>query len=68
MKQITLLIATALILLAMASCVENSSKYKALEAKLDSLQVSYNVQGAELDELFATINEIEQGLSSISES
>lgn len=68
MKQITLLIVTALISLAMASCVENSSKYKALEAKLDSLQVSYNVQGAELDEVFATINEIEQGLSSIRET
>ena len=34
MKQITLLIVTALISLAMTSCVENSSKYKALEAKL----------------------------------
>ena len=68
MKQITLLIVTALISLAMTSCVENSSKYKALEAKLDSLQVSYNVQGAELDEVFATINEIEQGLSSIRET
>ena len=54
--------------LGLASCVENSGKYKALQAQLDSLQNSYNVQGAELDEVFATINEIEQGLSSIRES
>jgi DNA repair exonuclease SbcCD ATPase subunit len=39
-----------------------------LQAQLDSLQNNYNIQGAELDEVFATINEIEQGLSSIRES
>lgn len=60
--------AIVLIAMGLSSCVENSGKYKALQAKLDSLQVNYNVQGAELDEVFATINEIEQGLSSIRES
>lgn len=54
--------------LGLGSCVENSGKYKALQARLDSLQTSHNLQGAELDEVFATINEIEQGLSSIRES
>ena len=53
---------------SLSSCVENSGKYKALQAQLDSLQANYKLQGAELDEVFATINEIEQGLSSIRES
>lgn len=60
--------AAALLVLGLGSCVENSGKYKALQARLDSLQTNYNIQGAELDEVFATINEIEQGLSSIRES
>lgn len=68
MKRVILFAAGALMVLSLASCVENSGKYKALQAQLDSLQNSYNVQGAELDEVFATINEIEQGLSSIRES
>ena len=53
---------------SLSSCVENSGKYKALQAQLDSLQANYKLQGAELDEVFATINEIEQGLSSIRET
>ncbi len=57
-----------IIVAALTSCVESSSKYKALQAELDSLQANYKMQGAELDELFATINEIEQGLSSIRET
>lgn len=68
MRNFTLFVAAALLALGLSSCVENSKKYKALQAELDSLQSSYNVQGAELDEIFATINEIEQGLSSIRES
>ena len=49
----------ALIVVAtLSSCVESSSKYKALQQQLDSLQANYKMQGAELDELFATINEI----------
>lgn len=57
-----------LVALGLSSCVENSAKYKALQARLDSLQTGYDVRGAELDEVFATINEIEQGLTSIRES
>ena len=57
-----------IIVTVLSSCVESSSKYKALQAELDSLQANYKMQGAELDELFATINEIEQGLSSIRET
>lgn len=36
--------------------------------QLDSLQAGYNTKSAELDEIFATINEVEQGLNSIRES
>lgn len=68
MNRITLFLAAIFVVSGLTSCVESSSKYKALEAKLDSLQVNYKMQGAELDELFATINEIEQGLSSIRET
>lgn len=68
MRKVSFISAIALIVLELSSCVENSAKYKALQARLDSLQVDYSVQGAELDEVFATINEIEQGLTSIRES
>lgn len=68
MKQILSIAAIFAIMLGLTSCVENSGKYKAMQARLDSLQVSYNAQSAELDEVFATINEIEEGLSSIRET
>ena len=68
MKKVIIFASAIVLALGLSSCVENSSKYKALQAQLDSLQTSHNIQGAELDELFATINEIEQGLSSIRES
>ncbi len=54
--------------LLVSSCVENSSKYQALLSQLDSLQNEYGIQSDELDEIFATLNEIEAGLSSIRES
>lgn len=68
MKKVIIFASAIVMAFGISSCVENSSKYKALQAQLDSLQNSYNIQGAELDEVFATINEIEQGLSSIRES
>ena len=52
----------------LTSCVENSSKYKALKAQLDSLNTEYGIQSSELDEVFATLNEVEAGLKSIRES
>ncbi len=54
--------------LALTSCVESSSKYKALKAQLDSLQGGYDLQAEELDEIFATLNEVEAGLQHIRES
>ena len=68
MKKVLFIAVTLVTLIGLSGCVENSGKYKALQAKLDSLQVNYNVQGAELDEIFGTLNEIEKGLSSIRES
>jgi len=68
MRKTLVIIALVAFAGAFSSCVENSGKYKALQAQLDSLQANYKLQGAELDEVFATINEIEQGLSSIRET
>ena len=49
-------------------CTEQSSKYKRLQAQLDSVQVAAAVQNAEFEEIFATLNDIEQGLKSIRET
>ena len=50
-----------------SSCVEGSRKYKQLQAQLDSLQGNYGTQKNQLDEVFATLNEVEAGLSAIRE-
>lgn len=68
MRKIVVLLLSVLFMLNLSSCVENSEKYKALKSQLDSLQSSYGVQSGELDEVFATLNEVEQGLKSIRES
>lgn len=62
--------AAILVIFAMSfsSCVESSSKYKALQAQLDSLQGNYGTQKNQLDEVFGTLNEVEAGLKSIRET
>lgn len=55
-------------IVALSSCVENSQKYKDLEARLEALQSDYGLQTKELDAVFATLNEVEMGLKSIRES
>ncbi len=57
--------ATALAAIVLSSCVENSSKYKQLQAQLDSLQGTHGTQKNMLDEVFATLNEVEEGLVDI---
>lgn len=52
----------------MTSCVEQSAKYQALAAQLDSLQGDFGEQKGELDAVFAILNDVENGLSSIRES
>ena len=52
-------------LFAATSCVENSSKYKQLQAQIDSLKGNYGTQKNVLDEVFATLNEVEAGLKDV---
>lgn len=68
MRKTVVLLLSALLILSLNSCVESSGKYKALKAQLDSLQTEYGVQSGDLEEVFATLNEVEQGLRSIRES
>lgn len=68
MRPIVILLLSACLALNLTSCVENSEKYKALQAQLDSLQSNNTLQTGELDAVFATLNEVEQGLKSIRES
>lgn len=68
MKKICLILLSLFFLLEFTSCVENSQKYKALQAQLDSIQNNYGSQYGGLDEAFATLNEVEEGLKSIRES
>ncbi|MDR2584918.1 MAG: hypothetical protein LBC84_01665 [Prevotellaceae bacterium] len=58
----------ALLLFIVVGCTERSPKYKRLQAQLDSLQAAAVSQTAEFEEIFAIINEIEQGLKSIRET
>lgn len=68
MKKGIILSLSLLFAIALTSCVENTGKYKALKAQLDSLQSDFGLQAGELDEVFSTLNEIESGLKSIRES
>ena len=50
------------------SDVESSQKYKALQAKADSLQAVSNGQSNEMDKLLADLNDISAGMQSIREA
>lgn len=49
----------------MSSCVESSSKYKNLQSRLDSLNTVYTAQNAEMEGMFADINDITAGMQSL---
>ncbi|HCT93481.1 MAG: hypothetical protein A2X19_01345 [Bacteroidetes bacterium GWE2_39_28] len=68
MKKLTTILTFVFILFSLTSCVERSKKYKDLQSKLDSLSVSSAAQSAELEEVFATLNEVENGLRTIREA
>jgi len=51
-----------------AGCVEQSSKYRELQAQLDSVQFASSQRDAEFEEVFAVLNEIEKGLQTIRET
>jgi chromosome segregation ATPase len=55
-------------LLFMNSCVERSSKYKALQARLDSIQVANGVQAGEIEVLLAGINDLNNGMQALREA
>lgn len=52
----------------LTGCVESSQKYKALQARVDSLNVASTAQSAEMDELFAGLNDISAGMQSLREA
>lgn len=56
------------ILFSSLSCVESSKKYKELQSRLDSLTVVKDSTTLKLDNLFATLNEVEEGLRTIREA
>ena len=55
-------------LLLLSSCVEESKKYKELNFKIQSLEQSSKEREAEIEEIFAVLNEVESGLKSIREA
>lgn len=67
MKKIIFL-AAAVSILFFGSCVENSQKYKNLQARLDSLSGVHHVQSDEMEEMLAGMNEISAGLESLREA
>ncbi len=68
MKKLVLFSFLAIAIVSLSSCVESSGKYKALKAQMDSLSMAASAKSAEFDEVFATLNEVEEGLKSIREA
>ena len=68
MKKVLVFSFLAFVAFSLASCVESSSKYKTLQAQLDSLSVANSTKSAEFEDVFATLNEVENGLKSIRET
>lgn len=64
MKRVIILGIGATMLL-MSSCVESSQKYKNLQARLDSLNTVHSSQNAEMESMFADINDITAGMQSL---
>ena len=54
--------------LFMSSCVENSTKYKTLQARVDSLTVANATQNSEMESVFAELNDISAGMQSLREA
>ena len=54
--------------LCIFGCVEQSAKYRELQAQLDSIQITSAQRDAEFEEVFAVLNEIEKGLQTIRET
>lgn len=68
MKKFVFVAIGAFALFFLSGCVENSQKYKALKAELDTLNVVYANQNQEMESLFADLNDISAGMQSIREA
>lgn len=68
MRKITSILTLVFITFLMTSCVESSKKYKNLQAQLDSLSIVKDSTTAQLEEVFTTLNEVENGLRNIREA
>ena len=55
----------AVLAVLFTSCVKNSSEYKALQAKNDSLVLANARADAEIDQFMALLNEVEENFQSI---
>ena len=62
-KSIILIVGACVFFLT--GCVEESQKYKALQARVDSLNVVCTAQTTEMDEVFAGLNDISAGMQSL---
>jgi DNA repair exonuclease SbcCD ATPase subunit len=68
MKQFLSLLTIVFIFSSLTSCVESSKKYKTLLAQMDSLTLVKDSTSAELEQVFETLNEVENGLKSLREA
>ncbi len=68
MKKFIFLVAGMAGLFFINGCVENSRKYKDLQATVDTLKAVNASQMAEMEELFADLNDISAGMQSIREA
>lgn len=68
MKKFIFLVIGLVSLFFINGCVENSQKYKDLQARLDTLNAVNASQAAEMEELFAGLNDISAGMQSIREA
>lgn len=68
MKKTVLTLVLGALILCMASCVESSKKYKALQAERDSLAVVASSATTDYENSLKTLNEIEEALNTIREA
>lgn len=68
MRKTTSILTLVFITFLMTSCVESSKKYKNLQAQLDSLSIVKDSTTTQLEEVFTTLNEVENGLRNIREA
>ena len=68
MKKATYILVLAALVMGMTSCVENSKKYKALEAERDSLALVAVNATTDFETSLKTINEIEVALQTVREA